>query len=61
MYLMNKTMRAARPYEAPEAEMILVSMEGSFLFGSITGSNNGRQAADDLGDTDTDAGNAIWN
>lgn len=54
-------MRAARPYEAPEAEMIPVSMEGSFLFGSITGSNNGRQAADDLGDTDTDAGNAIWN
>jgi hypothetical protein len=61
MYIMNKTMRAARPYEAPEAEMIPVSMEGSFLFGSITGSSNGRKAAEDLGDTDTDAGNAIWN
>ncbi len=53
-------MRAARPYEAPEAEILKLKLEDGFLIDSFTG-GNGRKAAADLEDTDTDAGNAIWN
>lgn len=58
---MNLKHRAVRPYEAPEAEMIRLDMERGFLFDSVTGSSNGRKAAADLNETETDAGNAIWN
>lgn len=46
-------------YEAPEAEVLSMDVECRFLFDSFTG-GDGRKAADDLGDVDTDAGNAIW-
>ena len=52
---------APLPYTAPDAEIMSLRMEEGFLFDSFTGSGTGRKAADDLGDTDTDAGNAIWN
>lgn len=57
---MNKTTQAVRPYEAPEAEILKLKLEDGFLIDSFTG-GNGRKAAADLEDTDTDAGNAIWN
>ena len=46
-------------YEAPEADVLSVDVECRFLIDSFTG-GDGRKAADDLGDVDTDAGNAIW-
>lgn len=49
------------PYEAPEAEVIVFAVEEGFLIDSFTGGGNGRKAAEDLEDTETDAGNAIWN
>ena len=48
-------------YEAPETEVIVFVLEEGFLIDSFTGGGNGRNVAGDLGDTDTDADNAIWN
>lgn len=58
---MNRQIKMLKGYEAPEAELFEVKTEKSFLESSfnVRGNNNGN--LDDLGDTATDAGNAIWN
>lgn len=53
--------RGSTLYEAPEAEVIVFVLEEGFLIDSFTGGGNGRNVTGDLGDTDTDADNAIWN
>ena len=53
--------QGSTPYEAPETEVIVFVLEEGFLIDSFTGGGNGRNVTGDLGDTDTDADNAIWN
>ena len=55
MYIMNKTMRAARPYEAPEAEEFEVRIEECILSG-LTGNANTPQDLEDV-----DYSSSIWN
>ena len=50
MYIMNKTMRAARPYEAPEAEIFLLTMEDNIM--SVVPSSKGGTTPNDLVEVD---------
>ena len=48
-------------YQTPCTDEITIRTEVNFAAtGDFTGGGKGTQDIDDLGETDTDAGNAIW-
>lgn len=58
---MNQQFKKLKGYEMPEAELFEVKTEQRFLDSTFNAGGNNSGYLDDLGDTDTDAGNAIWN
>lgn len=48
------------PYSAPATEVLSVRIENNLLLSDFVGGGSGTNTIDDLGETDTDAGSAIW-
>ena len=48
------------PYITPQTEVQKINIEQSFLLSNFVGGGSGSNNIDDLGETDTDAGSAIW-
>ena len=58
---MNSKSTKTGRYETPETELLEFRLEQSFLQTTFTAAGASGGYIDDLGETETDAGNAIWN
>lgn len=47
-------------YSSPQVEEMTVRMESNLLLSNFVGGGSGSSSIDDLEETDTDAGSAIW-